>query len=181
MVPTAIDAITARDTSRWGCLASPAIWMACSKPWSANTTPAGSAANTPCAPYGMNPPPAVKLDGWNARSTNTTTVSSGTVVFQITVTPLVSAIALTPTRLMTVNASMNRAAISRPEGVSVPSIRRMLTCDFTQEMWSTYDNVASTSIGAIVTACSHAIHPAVKPASGPNTNRGKRAVPPAAG
>src|SRR6266567_5065716 len=40
---------------------------------------------------------------------------------------------------------------------------------------------ASTSIGAIVTACSHAAQPAVKPASAPNAKYGKRAVPPATG
>src|SRR6266516_156814 len=40
---------------------------------------------------------------------------------------------------------------------------------------------ASTSIGAIVTACSHAAQPAVKPASAPNAKYGNRAVPPATG
>ena len=45
-------------------------------------------------------------------------------------------------------------------------------------MWSRYDSAASTSIGAIVTACSHATQPAVKPAIAPNARRGNRAVPP---
>src|SRR5690349_5135879 len=36
-------------------------------------------------------------------------------------------------------------------------------------------------MGAMVTACNQAIQPAVKPASGPKTNRGNRAVPPDAG
>src|SRR5215468_2170709 len=40
---------------------------------------------------------------------------------------------------------------------------------------------ASTSIGAIVTACSQAAQPAVKPASAPNAKYGNRAVPPATG
>src|SRR6476646_9444302 len=41
--------------------------------------------------------------------------------------------------------------------------------------------VASTSIGAISTACSQDDHPATKPASGPWEKYGNRPVPPATG
>ena len=44
-----------------------------------------------------------------------------------------------------------------------------------------YWMLASTSIGAIVTACSQADHPAVNPASVPKAKYGNRAVPPATG
>ncbi len=173
--------ITAREMSRWGSRASPASWMACSKPSSANTTPAGSAAKTPCAPCGAKPPPAVKFEPWKARVIRTTTVSRGTAVFTTAVTELIPDISRTPRMLMRVKTSMRKVPITRPAVVRVPFGCRTCTRSWNQPMRSMYESVASTSIGEIRTERSQDIQPAVKPTSGPKAKKGKRAVPPAMG
>ena len=113
-MPISTAPITARGMSRCGLRASPPICTACSKPCSANTTPSGSAAKTPCAPNGAKPPPAVKLLPWKETAISTTIVSSGTAVFQITVALLDSASQFTPARLMSVKTSMSTTATTRP-------------------------------------------------------------------
>jgi hypothetical protein len=123
--------ITARGMSFCGFLASPPIWTACSKPCNAKTTPSGSAAKTPCAPNGSNPPPAVKLLPWNATAMSTTIVRSGTAVFQITVALFDSASQFTPAMLIRVKTSIRMTAITRPLPTSAP-----LSSTMPGQMWS---------------------------------------------
>src|ERR1700754_2254135 len=168
--------MTARGRSRCGLRDSPPSCTACSKPCSANITPNGSAANTPWAPKGANPPPAVKLPEWNDTVNNTMTVSTGTAIFHSIVTRLDSASHRTPRMFTTVNSAISTTAITRPRPVSAPEV---LTSP--GQRWSRYDSAASTSIGESVAACSQPTHPAVNPANAPNAIRGYRAVPPANG
>ena len=118
--PTATAPISARGMSRCGLRASPPIWAACSKPCRANTTPSGSAANTPWAPYGANPPPAVKFDPWKETKTSTMTVSTGIAIFHSTVIRLVSANQATPSRLIPVNRIISSVAKTNPMPVRLP-------------------------------------------------------------
>lgn len=119
-MPTAMATTTAREMSRCGLRASPASWMACSKPSRANTTPAGRAAKTPCVPWGAKPPPAVKLEAWKDSVIRTMTVSSGTAVLNTAVTELIPDISRTPRTLMTVKSIMKTVPITRPGVVRVP-------------------------------------------------------------
>ena len=112
----------AREMSFFGLRASPASWTACSNPCRANTTPAGSAANTPWTPNGMNPPPAVKLLGWNDSELTTTMASSGTAVFQITTIALLSDMNFAPARLIAVNRTMPSVATMSPVLLSRPAL-----------------------------------------------------------
>src|SRR6476620_3343104 len=57
----------------------------------------------------------------------------------------------------------------------------MLKFSSSQVRLFAYAMAASTSIGAISTACSQVDHPATKPASGPCEKYGNRPVPPATG
>lgn len=64
----------------------------------------------PWAPCGANPPPAVKLPGWKRSDSSTTTVSTGTAVFQITVAELLSDNSFTPARLISVKIAISSVA-----------------------------------------------------------------------
>ena len=66
--------------------------------------------NTPFQPNGMNPPPAEKLEVWNADSTIATTVRTGIAIFHQTATLFVSDSHLTPITLITENRSISPAA-----------------------------------------------------------------------
>ena len=61
-------------------------------------------------PYGANPPPAVKLPGWNDRDATTMIASNGTAVFQITTIALLSDMNLAPARLTPVNRIISMRA-----------------------------------------------------------------------
>lgn len=128
-MPTAMATTTAREMSRCGLRASPASWMACSKPSRANTTPAGRAAKTPCAPWG-EAPPAVKFEAWKDSVIRTMTVSRGTAVLNTAVTELIPDISRTPRTLITVKIIMKTVAISRPGVVRVP-----LGCNSCTRSW----------------------------------------------
>jgi len=84
-----------------------------------------------------------------------------------------------------VNSASSSVATTSPRVLSRPwfgpepySIGKF---SFTLLMLLTYVMAASTSIGAIATACSHENQPAQKPASGPCEKYGNRPVPPATG
>jgi len=158
----------ARDRSRLGFRASPASWTACSKPCNPNTTPPVSAANTPWKPNGMKPPsPAVKFAGLNCVPATTTTARNGTSVFQITTNALLSDMNFAPARLIAVNTIIRPIATTRPRPLSSPALSSMLKCACAVSVLLMYVIAASTSIGAMNTAWSHAAQPAVKPAIGP--------------
>ena len=112
----------ARDRSFFGFRASPASCTACSNPWSAKTTPAGSAAKTPCMPNGMNPPPAVKLPGLKDREATTMIARIGTAVFQSTTMTLLSDMNLAPARFTAVNRTISSVATTRPRPLSSPAL-----------------------------------------------------------
>ena len=78
-----MEPTTAIGTSRLGLRTSPASWAACSKPSRAKTMPSGIAMNTPLTPYGMKPPPAVKLEGWKDLDMMKMMVMTGTRIFQV--------------------------------------------------------------------------------------------------
>jgi len=123
----------------------------------------------------------VKFELWNERASRMITVSTGIAVFQITMTELLSDSSLAPSRLTTVNSSISADATARPVRFSVPLLCSITRWALAQLVLLRYWMLASTSIGAIVTACSHAAQPAVKPARVPNAKYGNRAVPPATG
>ena len=106
--------------SRLGFRASPANCTACSNPCSANTTPPVSAAKTPCIPWGMNPPPAVKLLPWNDVVAMTPMASRGTAAFQMTTMELLSDMNLAPARFMPVNKIISTMATMTPRALSRP-------------------------------------------------------------
>ncbi len=118
--------------SFFGFRASPASWTACSKPCKANTTPAGNAAKMPWMPWGAKPPPVEKLPKWNDEPATTMIASSGTAVFQITTTELLSDMNLAPARFSAVNRTMPRVATMRPWPLSRPAFEpdsySMLKC-----------------------------------------------------
>ncbi len=105
-----------------GLTDSPAIWVACSKPCRAKTTPAGRAAKTPWKPNGAKPPLAVKLPPWKSSSSSVTMVSTGTKIFHNTMPVLLSDIHLAPPRLMKQNSAMARMPMMMPRPVNVPSV-----------------------------------------------------------
>ena len=112
----------ARERSFFGFRASPASWTACSKPCSAKTTPAGSAAKMPCTPNGMNPPPVLKFPGWKDSEATTTIARSGTAVFQITTIALLSDMNLAPARFTAVNRTIITVATMSPRPLSRPAL-----------------------------------------------------------
>ena len=122
----------ARDRSLRGLRASPARQTACSNPCNANTTPKGSAAKTPCQPWGMKPPPAVKLPGWKLSEAMTPMARKGTAVFQITRKMLLSDMNSAPIRLIAVKSSIRITATTRPREFRRPS-ESIAKCSLTQE------------------------------------------------
>ncbi len=73
---------------------------------------------TPFSPYGMKPPPAVKLCGWNAVEMRTMTVRTGIAIFHHTIALFVSASQRTPITLMKLNSSIRAIATAYPCAVS---------------------------------------------------------------
>ena len=127
-----MDRITARGMFFCGFSASPPTWMACSNPATEKTIPSGSAAKIPWKPKGANPPPAVKLDPWNAVAIKAMIVMTGTRTFHITATELVSDSQRTPRVLITENTSMNPAPSRMPLASSVPlalTMFRLVKCE----------------------------------------------------
>ncbi len=106
---------------------------------------------------------------------------TGTAVFQITITELLSDNSFAPARFTAVKASINTVATASPVALRVPFSLSITRCSLDQSVLLRYWMLASTSIGAIVTACNHADQPAVNPASVPKAKYGNRAVPPATG
>jgi hypothetical protein len=94
----------------------------------------------------------------------------------MTVTELLSASSRTPRTLTIANTAIKPVEMSRPRVVSVA-----LWLMSPGHLLLRYVSAASTSMGAIVTACSHDIQAAVKPAIAPNAKCGNRAVPPDTG
>jgi hypothetical protein len=117
-----VDQSTARIRSFFGLRASPAIWMAESKPISEKTTASGRARKIPLIPpkspdcLGRNPPPAVKLPGCSANR-RTMTVRTGTPTFHHTTTVLLSENSFTPTMLTSAKTSASATAITKPQGM----------------------------------------------------------------
>src|SRR4029077_19002133 len=134
----------------------------------------------------MKPPCAEwKLPQWNDIDAITMIASSGTAVFQITTIELLSAMKCAPARFIRVNKIIAIVATTRPNPFNSPALEPlwwiMLKFSCTQVRLFAYAIAASTSIGAIRTACSQDDHPATKPASGPWEKYGNRPVPPATG
>src|SRR5262249_25118755 len=134
----------------------------------------------PLAPNGAKPPPLFeeKLLPLKVTISSTMIVSVGTASFQIIVMLFDSASHRTPMMLIHVKIAMQTPATAIPDPVSVPL---EWTKPGSSDVDSRYVSAASTSIGAIVTAWIHAIHPPVKPPSAPKLRNGKRAVPPDSG
>src|SRR4030081_965266 len=98
------------------------------------TPPTGMAVKTPFQPKGMNPPPAVKLPGWNATISRTMTARTGTAIFHQTVILLVSDSHLTPITLMIEKISIITTATAKPGPVTHPA----LSIRWTWTYWLTY-------------------------------------------
>jgi hypothetical protein len=77
------------------------------------------------------------------------TVPTGTMIFQIIMIVLPSAIHLTPIRLTAVNTNISTTANMSPLGVSRDEEFRSPCIPFTFR----YPSMASTSMGAMATAC----------------------------
>src|SRR4029077_6604079 len=67
---------------------------------------------------GHEAPPAVKFEPWNAWDMIRMTVPTGTMIFQIIMMLLPSAIHFTPSRLTAVNTNISTTANTSPLGVS---------------------------------------------------------------
>src|SRR6266853_7025129 len=107
----------------------------------------------------------------NLRYATTPTAITGTAVFQMTTMELLSERNFAPPRLMAVKTIMRMTATTRPGPFSRPALGPtlliMLKCWLTHPTLLAYVMAASTSMGAMKTACSQDAQPAVNPAIGP--------------
>src|SRR5207244_646328 len=90
------------------------------------TPPIGMAAKMPFQPKGLKPPPAVKLPGWKATTSSTTTVMAGMAIFHHTATLLVSESHFTPITLMKEKRSISAAATTEPGGAAPPRSQEIM-------------------------------------------------------
>ena len=81
-----IELMIARGRSLAGLRASPASWVACSKPSSENTMPPPGIAiriDLTAEPLTKKPPPALRLPPCDLKTSSTMMVSTGTRIFQV--------------------------------------------------------------------------------------------------
>ena len=76
-----------------------------------------TASRMPCAPSGLNPFAAVKLEVWKLVTARTKIVNSGTATFHQVIALLVSASFFTPRKLIAVISAIKMTAAIRPDVV----------------------------------------------------------------
>ena len=181
-MPISIAVITARDMSRCGFSASPPIWIGLLEALQREHHAGRQRREDAVRAVGRETAAGGEVaTRGSADDISTTTVSTGTAVFQITMACCSRPASLAPARLIDREEQHQHGGDDEAGPFRVPFVVEHDQVLLVQSVLSRYGELASTSIGAMVTACSQATQPAVKPASAPNAKCGNRAVPPATG